>query len=62
MSVLRQIDFGDARLLIEKRANALDQIEADAGNILFTQPIQKLPALKGNRQVAHFLDGKIDIV
>jgi len=62
MSVLRQIDLGDARLLFEKRANALDQIEADAGNILFAQPIQKLPALKGNRQAAHFLDGKIDIV
>lgn len=59
MSILRQIDFGDAQPLIEKRSNALNHIEAHAGDILPTQPIQNLPALKGNWKFAQVPDRKI---
>jgi len=61
MSILRKINFGDRRIVIEQRADAFHDIETNVRDFLSAQPFQNFAALKSDRQVAQLCDRKIDI-
>src|SRR5260370_16266825 len=58
MSILRKINFGDWRVVIEQRADPFHDIEADISDFSLAQPFQNFAALKGNRQLAQLRDRK----
>jgi len=49
MSVLREINLSDARIVIEQRADAFHDIEADICDFSHAQPFQNFAPLKSDR-------------
>ncbi len=58
MSILRKINFGYWRIVIEQRADAFHDIETNIRDFLSAQPFQNFAALKSGRQVAQLRDRK----
>jgi hypothetical protein len=56
MSILRQINFADTRVVIEQAAEPLHYIETSVRDFLRAQPLQNLPALKRNWQLPDLLN------
>ena len=61
MSILRKINLGDWRIVIEQRADAFHDVEADIRDFSRAQPFQNFAALKGDWQIAQSRDRKIEI-
>src|SRR5260370_25846616 len=49
MSTLRQINFSDAGIVVEQRANIFHNVEADVCNFSGAQPFQHFATLKRDR-------------
>ena len=61
VSILREIDFRESRLVIEQRADVFNDIEANIRNLSTTQPFQNFAPLERNWEFAQGRDGKIDM-
>src|SRR6266404_1100750 len=59
VAISREIHFRDWRIALSERADALDHVKANFGNVLRAQPFQNRPALKCNGERAKFQYGKI---